>query len=75
MMDAELIIPPEWQTPKDKQCPIMMDVGVIPQGHPAAGQYVITIQAGPIRRRNDADQIAKAMKEAIGSRLGLTFES
>jgi len=74
MMDAELIIPPQWQTPKDATCSIMSDVGVVPQGHPAAGQFVITIQAGPIRRRHDADKIHAAIREAIGSRLGLTFE-
>ena len=70
---AELVTP-LWDTPKDQQVSVSLDIGIIPKGYPGAGQHVVTIQAWPIPRRQDADRIANAMREAIGSRLQISFE-
>lgn len=70
---GELIIP-QWDTPKDQQVSVSLDIGVVPQGYTGAGQYIITIQAWPIPNKRDAETIASAMREAIGSRLQISFE-
>jgi hypothetical protein len=70
---GELIIP-KFDTPSDSQVSISLDIGIVPKGYPNAGQYIITIQAWPLPDRSSADRIAKAMREAIGSRLGVKLE-
>ena len=52
----------------------ILDIGIIPAGYPDAGKFVVTIQALPLPDRRSADVIARALKEAIGSRLALKFE-
>lgn len=64
---------PEFDTPSDSQVSISIDVGIVPKGCPGATKYIITIQAWPLTTRRDADIIAQAMREAIGSRLGISF--
>lgn len=70
---AELIRP-KFDTPADSQVSVSLDVGIVPSGYPFAGQYIITAQAWPFRNRRDADIVAKALREAIGSRLGVKLE-
>jgi hypothetical protein len=68
------LIVPMWDSPKDQQVSVSLDIGIVPKGYPGAGQYIITIQAWPIPERRDAERIATAMREAIGSRLQISFE-
>lgn len=63
-----------FDTPKDQHVSVTLDIGIIPNGYPDAGDWVVTIQALPLPDRQTADRIARALKEAIGSRLNLTFE-
>ncbi len=70
---AELIRP-KFDTPADSQVSVSLDIGLVPKGYPHAGQWIITIQAWPLPDRKSADTIAKAMREAIGSRLAIKFE-
>jgi len=69
-----LLRPAAWDTPKDQQVSVSLDVGIVPNGYPGAGQHIITIQAWPIPQRRDAERIAAVMREAIGSRLQIRFE-
>lgn len=68
------LIKPLWDTNKDQQVSVSLDIGIVPQGYTGAGNYIITIQAWPIADRRDAERIATAMREAIGSRLQITLE-
>lgn len=69
------LITPLWDTPKDQQVSVSLDIGLVPAGYPGAGKYVITIQAWPIDTHREAKAIADAMREALGSRLGIKFEA
>jgi hypothetical protein len=71
---GNLLCIPEFDTPKDSQVSVSLDIGIVPAGYPGAGQHIITIQAWPIPRRDEAEKIAAAMREAIGSRLQISFE-
>ena len=71
---GQLLRPAEWDTPKDSQVSVSLDIGIVPTGYHGAGQHIITIQAWPIPRREEAEKIAAAMREAIGSRLQISFE-
>lgn len=68
------LITPQWDTNKNQQVSVSLDIGKVPAGYPGAGQYIITIQAWPIPNQREADIIAKAMREAIGSRLQISLE-
>lgn len=74
LMSSGGLITPQWDTPKDQQVSVSLDIGIVPTGYPGVGQYIITVQAWPIPRREDAEKIAAAMREAIGSRLQISFE-
>lgn len=63
-----------WDTNRESEVSVSLDIGVIPVGYPGAGRFIITIQAHPIDTRANAERIAAAMREAIGSRLGITLE-
>ena len=63
-----------YDSPPDQQVSVSLDIGIIPKGYPDAGKYVVTIQALPLPDRKSADVIARALREAIGSRLGVRFD-
>jgi len=63
-----------FDTPKDQQVSVSLDISIVPPGYPGAGKYIITIQAWPLPTKRNAEIIAQAMREAIGSRLGITME-
>lgn len=67
-------VPALFDTPADQQVSVSLDIGIIPRGYPDAGQWVVTIQALPLPSRKDAEVIARALKDVIGSRLNLTFK-
>jgi hypothetical protein len=67
-------LPALFDTPKDQHVSISLDIGIIPNGYPDAGKYVVTIQALPLPTRKNAEVIADVLKEAIGSRLGVRFD-
>jgi len=74
-MSGRELITPQWDTPSDSQCSISLDIGIVEKGYPHAGQWIITIQAWPIPTQREANQIAAAMREAIGSRLAIKFDA
>jgi hypothetical protein len=61
--------------PRDQQVAITLDIGEVPRPHEYAGQFVITIQAAPIPNIQQARTLAKAMKEALGSRLSIRLDA
>jgi len=67
---GELIIP-RWDTSKDQEISISVDIGVVPAGYPGAGQFIITAQLWPIAKRGDAEKLEAAVREAISARLGI----
>jgi len=71
--NRELIVP-QWDTPKDSQVSVSLDIRIVPAGYPGAGQHIITCQFWPIPSRKEAEVIAAAIREAIGSRLQISFE-
>lgn len=73
-MSENLLRIPQWDTPRDQQVSVSLDIGIVPAGYTGAGQHIITIQAWPIPDRRGAERIAAAMREAIGSRLQISFE-
>jgi hypothetical protein len=66
--------PALYDTPRDQHVSVSLDIGIIPRGIMHGGQYIVTIQAHPFVNRRDAQAVADALKEAIGSRLGLRFD-
>lgn len=74
MSETRNYVPALFDTPADQQVSVSLDIGIIPQGYPDAGQYVVTIQALPLPTVKEARVIALAMKEALGSRLALNFK-
>ena len=73
-MAGNLLRPAAWDTPKDQQVSVSLDVGIVPDGYPGAGQYIITAQLWPIPSRSQAEEIEKAVREALQSRLGIKME-
>lgn len=71
---ANELITPLYDTPKDQQVSVSLDIGIVPKGYPGAGQHIVTIQAWPIPNRQDAQAIADALREAIGSRLHIDLQ-
>jgi hypothetical protein len=68
------LITPLFDTPRDQQVSVSLDIGIVPPGYPNAGKLIITIQAWPLPDRKSADVIAAALREALGSRLGIKME-
>ncbi len=68
-------LPALFDTPSGQHVSVSLDIGIIPVGYPDAGKYVVTLQALPLHNRKDADEIARAMREAIESRLGVRFDA
>jgi hypothetical protein len=60
-------------TAPDSQISISLDLGIIPQGFPDAGQYVITLQALPFRHKHHAEAVMESIRDAVSSRLGIRF--
>ena len=73
-MAGNLLRPAAWDTPKDQQVSVSLDIGIVPADYPGSGQYIITIRAWPIQQRRDADRIAAALREAIEAWLQIRFE-
>jgi hypothetical protein len=63
-----------FDTPRDQQVSVSLDIGIVPPGYPGQGKFIITIQAWPLPTRKNAETIAEAMREALGSRLGIKME-
>jgi hypothetical protein len=72
---AEILRPAQFDTPTDQEVSISLDVGAIPFGYPGAGRFVVTVQAHPLPDRKSADILAKAMLEALNSRLGIRMKA
>jgi hypothetical protein len=53
---------------------LSLDVGKVEAAHALANKFVITVQAYPFDSVTDADMCAKAIREAIESRLGIHFD-
>lgn len=63
-----------YDTNSAAQVSISLDIGTIPMGYENAGKYIVTIQAHPFTRLNEAQIVADAMREAINSRLGIKMD-
>jgi len=66
-------VPALWDTAPDAQVSVSLDIGIIPRDFEHGGQYVVTLQALPFAKLVDAQRIADAIREAVGSRLGVRF--
>lgn len=71
---TELIVP-KFDTAPDQQVSVSLDIGIVPQGYPGAGKYIVTIQAWPLPDRKSAQVTADALREAIDSRLGIKMKA
>ena len=52
---------------------VNIDIGQVPVGHPYVGQFVVTLQVAPFKKLSDAQECEKAIREVVGSRLGVRF--
>lgn len=50
---------------------VSLDIGLIPDGFPGAGEYVVTLQVHPFPAEKDAEDVANAVRDAINSKLGV----
>jgi hypothetical protein len=74
MSKQSSLVTPLWDTPKDQEVSVSMDIGIVPPGYPGAGKHVITVQLWPIANIKEAEILARAVREALQSRLGVTME-
>jgi len=65
------LITPLFDTARDQQVSISLDIGVIPVGFPNPGKFIITFQAHPLPDRKAAQVLCNALREAIESKLGV----
>lgn len=68
-MPVDSVRPALFDTSTDHQVSISLDIGIIPQGYPNVGQWIVTIQAHPLPDQRAANQVALMLKDAIEARL------